>query len=476
MITKKNKSFSKENKRSSISSIFFSLCIMLSTFSLNAFAGFSVSGTQLLDANGQPFIMRGVNHPHTWYRDRTASFADIAATGANTVRVVLSDGQQWTRNDEADVVNVINLCKANQLICVLEVHDVTGSGEQQTAGTLANAVQYWVDIAGALVGQEDYVIINIANEPFGNGQPVSAWVDGHVDAIETLRNAGLTHTLLVDAANWGQDWQEIMLQNASTVAQADTLSNTFFSVHMYEVYQDRSRIENYVSTFLSTHNLPLIVGEFGGDHNGQPVDEDSILAVAEDFDIGYLGWSWSGNGSCCTNLDMIINFDPTNLTSWGERLINSVNGIRSTSIRASVYSGPAPTPIPTPTPTATPTPTPTATPVPTPTPTPTPTPNPTGDLAQCSYELVNSWPTGFQGKISITNVSNSDISGWDVTWNFSDNSTISSLWNANFSGTGPYTATNLSWNGTIQPGQTVEFGFTGNGSGASTAVSGSICR
>lgn len=307
--------------------------------STSAFAGFSVSGTQLLDGNGQQFIMRGVNHAHTWYPDQTAAFADIANTGANTIRVVLSDGQQWTRNNTTDVANVISLCKQNELVCVLEVHDATGYGEASAAGTLNNVAQYWVDIADVLRGQEDYVIINIANEPYGNGVSADTWVTGHQSAIQTLRGAGLTHTLMVDAANWGQDWSNTMLQNASRVASADNLGNTMFSVHMYEVYQDRSTIENYVTTFLNSHNLPLVIGEFGADHGGNFVDADSILAVSEQYGVGYLGWSWSGNGSCCYSLDIVNNFNPSSLTSWGDRLINGTNGIRQTSRRATIYSG-----------------------------------------------------------------------------------------------------------------------------------------
>ncbi len=132
----------------------------------NAYAGFSVSGTQLLDGNGSAFIMRGVNHAHTWYSTRTTkALADIAATGANTVRVVLSDGQQWTKTPASEVANIIKLCKDNKLICMLEVHDGTGYGEQSTAGTVAKIAQYWVEIAPVLKGQEDYVLVNIANEP-----------------------------------------------------------------------------------------------------------------------------------------------------------------------------------------------------------------------------------------------------------------------------------------------------------------------
>lgn len=315
------------------------LCVTALSAAISAQAGFQVSGTQLLDDNGNPFIMRGVNHPHAWFTNRTEqAFSDIASVGANTVRVVLSDGQQWSRNSASDVAQVIAWAKENELVAVLEVHDATGYGEEAQAGTIENVVDYWIDIADVLEGEEDYVIINIANEPFGNNVPASTWVDEHVSAIQRLREAGLTHTLLVDAANWGQDWEGIMQENASTVAAADSLNNTMFSVHMYEVYQDRSTVESYVSTFLDTHGLPLIVGEFGAEHYGNEVDAESVLAVAEEYDIGYLGWSWSGNSSEVDALDITLNWDVNNLSSWGDFLINSSNGLENTAETATVYS------------------------------------------------------------------------------------------------------------------------------------------
>ena len=81
--------------------------------------GFRVQNGRLLEANGNDFVMRGVNHAHTWYPDRISSFAHIKAKGANTVRVVLANGDRWTRNDTADVANVVSQCKQNRLICVL---------------------------------------------------------------------------------------------------------------------------------------------------------------------------------------------------------------------------------------------------------------------------------------------------------------------------------------------------------------------
>src|SRR5690625_1076641 len=51
--------------------------------------GFSVDGTQLIDASGAPFVMRGSSHPDVWYEGEFESYSELSDLGANTVRVVL---------------------------------------------------------------------------------------------------------------------------------------------------------------------------------------------------------------------------------------------------------------------------------------------------------------------------------------------------------------------------------------------------
>lgn len=306
-----------------------------------AFAGWSVNGAQILDPNGNPFVFRGVNHAHTWYPDRLSqSLKDIAATGANSVRVVLANGTQWTRTSGSDVTNIINQCKANKLVCVLEVHDSTGYGESAAATHISRATEYWLssDIKAAITGQEDYVIVNIANEPFGNNTSAATYTSDTITAVRALRSGGLTHQLMVDAANWGQDWSNAMRDNAATIFAADTLKNTIFSVHMYEVYNSASIVQSYLSSF-QNRGLPIVVGEFGAEHSGSNVAEEAILQYAQDMRIGYMGWSWSGNGSCCVQLDIVNNWNAGSLSTWGNYLINSTNGIKATSRLATHFSG-----------------------------------------------------------------------------------------------------------------------------------------
>jgi mannan endo-1,4-beta-mannosidase len=302
----------------------------------HAAVGLHVSGTRILEANGNDFVMRGVNHPHVWFEHRTNSFADIKSFGANTVRVVLGSGQRW--GPSTDVANVVALCRQNRLICVLEAHDTTGFGEEGAAASLDQAATYWISQADALRGQESYVVINIGNEPFGNNQQVSAtWATATSNAISRLRDAGLDHLIMVDGPMWGQDWQNIMRDNAAAVFTSDPDRNTVFSIHMYSVYSTPESIISYLDAFRAA-NLPLVIGEFGHTFpGGADPDEDTMMAQAQERGLGYLGWSWSGNTDGA--LDMTVDFDPTNLTAWGERFLNGVNGIRQTSREATIYGG-----------------------------------------------------------------------------------------------------------------------------------------
>jgi mannan endo-1,4-beta-mannosidase len=304
-----------------------------------AAVGLHVEGTRVVEGNGATFVMRGVNHAHVWYQTQTRAFADMKSFGTNTVRVVLGSGQRWGPTPAAEVTNVISLCKQSKLICVLEAHDTTGYGDQSGAATLDQAASYWISVAGALRGQEDYVVINIGNEPFGNNQQVSAtWASATSNAISRLRGAGLQHLIMADAPMWGQDWQNIMRNNAASVFNADPQRNTVFSVHMYGVYDTAPEINAYFDAF-RTAGLPLVVGEFGHNHSDGNPDEDTIMAQAQARGMGYIGWSWSGNSAEVAYLDMVNSFNPLSLTPWGERFLNGANGVRQTSREATIYGG-----------------------------------------------------------------------------------------------------------------------------------------
>lgn len=490
-----------------------------------AATGLHISDGRLLEANGNDFVMRGVNHAHTWYPGETQSLADIKAFGANTVRVVLSDGHRWTRNGPAEVAGIVDDCKANRLICVLEVHDTTGYGEDAAAGTLDHAADYWISLKDVLAGEEDYVIINIGNEPWGNTDP-AGWTAPTKAAVQKLRGAGFAHTIMVDAPNWGQDWQGVMRANAQSVYDADTTGNLIFSIHMYSVYNTAQAVTDYLNAFVDA-GLPLLIGEFGGpaDQWGDP-DEDTMMATAEQLNLGYLAWSWSGNTDPI--LDLAIDFDPSRLSSWGERIFHGTNGIAQTSKEATVFGDGQPGDTQAPTAPGTPTASAvTATSATLTWPastdnvaiagydvvrvsggTETAVASSTGNTVTvtgltartaydfavyardaagnrstrsatvrvttdasgptpgvgCSvgYKVIGQWPNGFQGEITIRNTGTTAINGWNLGFSFADGQTISNMWGGTPTQTGAkVSVAPAGYTATIAANGSVTVGFTG---------------
>ncbi|MEU7613563.1 cellulose binding domain-containing protein [Micromonospora sp. NPDC049204] len=117
--------------------------------------------------------------------------------------------------------------------------------------------------------------------------------------------------------------------------------------------------------------------------------------------------------------------------------------------------------------TAPPTTTPPTTPPPT-TPPPT-TPPPTGQPGDCAatYRLINSWPGGFQGEVTVANTAAATVNGWTVGLTLASGQAISSLWGGTNTGTtGTVTVRNAAYNGTLAPNASTTFGFTATGNGA----------
>ena len=97
--------------------------------------------------------------------------------------------------------------------------------------------------------------------------------------------------------------------------------------------------------------------------------------------------------------------------------------------------------------------------------------------ATCKYVVTNNWGSGATANIEITNKGATVINGWSVNWTYAANR-LAGSWNANITGANPYSASNLSWNASIQPGQTIAFGLQVNANGAAIetpVVNGGIC-
>src|SRR5690349_10080904 len=85
--------------------------------------GFHVSGTQLLDANNKPFVIRGINLLNAGNPGATAqALDDIAKTAANAVRLTVTAVPNADGSDNGstvkDLTALIAHCKRRSLVCI----------------------------------------------------------------------------------------------------------------------------------------------------------------------------------------------------------------------------------------------------------------------------------------------------------------------------------------------------------------------
>lgn len=305
-------------------------------------AGFFVSGGRLYDRRGNDFVMRGVNNPLAWFRNRnTGALAwldEIASTGANTVRLVWETTATDTQLLRDSVERSVQL----RMVPMIEMHDVTGG---TTAEGLVSMARYFTEteaVKQILLDYEDSLLVNIANEWSGaNG----IYVQAYTDAINVFRAAGIRHTLVLDSNGFGQNANTVLNQGQALLA-ADPQHNLLFSVHMYEQFRNAQTIRDTLQR-AATAQLPFIVGEFGFQHgsdnqnggNPYPIPYEVLFEESERYGFGYLAWSWTGNSGGVEYLDLTAQSGSANeLSAWGEGVINGANGIRATAEPASIFA------------------------------------------------------------------------------------------------------------------------------------------
>lgn len=296
-------------------------------FTVSDVDGFKVDGAKLLDRCDNEFVMRGVNLAYTWFESSAYTQLEaVANAGANTVRVVLTDGKAYGKAaDPADkVMAFANKCKEYGMLTILEVHDETGSND---IADLKDAAKYFANMAETLKGTESYIIINIANE-WHNDAASTVWRDGYKEAIKIIRDAGLRHCIMVDAGGYGQGAATIH-SHGLEVLDSDPENNLIFSIHMYGGAGNTNKVKSNIDGVIN-QNLALCIGEFGWYHSDGDVDEDLILSYCQEKKVSWLAWSWYGNGSPVEYLDMVkdASANPT-LASYDNITIKNWDGSQS---------------------------------------------------------------------------------------------------------------------------------------------------
>lgn len=317
-----------------LKSYLFLLLILIAPY-LSWSQGFTISGTNLIDANGNNFIIKGFSVPTAWYVSNVNNnIANIRKnTNANALRIVVT-----TSTADADWQASVTECIANDMIPMVELHDVTCG---TSSSGLQNMASWWASKASFLTQSNiaKYILINIANEwgdwNMAQNSPTT-WRDAYISAVSTIRNAGINTTLIIDAPNCGQDIATKTLKNyAPAVLSSDPKKNCMFSLHMYCEWSTSggSSITNDLPA-LKNAGIPIMVGEFGWQENNGSggycsIDAPTIISTCQSNGIGWLAWSWKGNNSQEAFLDLSSDWAGTSFTSWGNTVINGADGTKT---------------------------------------------------------------------------------------------------------------------------------------------------
>jgi cellulase/cellobiase CelA1 len=96
--------------------------------------------------------------------------------------------------------------------------------------------------------------------------------------------------------------------------------------------------------------------------------------------------------------------------------------------------------------------------------------DPVSSSAACSarYDVMNSWSTGYQAAVTITNLTGEQLTGWQVSWRLPGGQHVTSLWNGTFSQQGSVLVVrNATWNAVLAANTSTSFGLVAGTPGTS---------
>lgn len=294
-------------------------------------------GTDILDASGQPFVARGINLQY-------GDFPRLAATslplmhdvGANIVRLQLRRATAAAQIDEA-----LATLSEDPVVVMLALWEEELTGGSEPDDLLRDVRKRWVGKWLPVLLDPKYadrLMLNIVNEWGTEAADYEIYLQTYETIIAQFRDAGLRHPIVIDAGNWGSDPSFFLDGRAARLLAADPLENVIFSLHAYhERYNSAEKIDAIMDA-MDALEVPWMWGEFGSSNfepsPGGAIDHLHLMARSAEREIGWIAWSWYGNGGKDAVLDMTSYYDRIDLTPHGVDVINGTHGLAATAAPA----------------------------------------------------------------------------------------------------------------------------------------------
>jgi endoglucanase len=259
----------------------------------------AVQGTRLVDAHGEPIVLRGVSYGwHTWWHRfyNTESVDWLAKDWKCTVvRAAMGVEPRGSYLDKPDwsrklMKTVVDAAIARGIYVIIDWHD--HHAHQHTD----EAITFFTEMA-TLYGDQPNVIYEIYNEPVRVSWPeVKRYSRKVIDAIRAIDPDNI---ILVGSPHWDQD-VHIVADDPMT-----GVKNIMYTLHFYADTHKQSLRDR--GDYALSKGLPLFVSEYGGCSaagNGRLNKEEwnAWIEWTEQRKISWVKWSISSKDETCSML------------------------------------------------------------------------------------------------------------------------------------------------------------------------------
>lgn len=291
----------------------------------------SVSGTKLVDKNGNPYSLKGAStHGIAWFPQYVSyeTFKELRDVwGANVVRIALYtadyNGYCAGGNKEelkALVKKGIDTVTELGLYVIVDWHILSDTNPWQNK---EEAVKFFSEIS-AQYKNYDNVIYEICNEPNGG----TSWADIKSYAMEVIpgiRTNDSDAIIVVGTPTWSQDVD---------VASYDKITgydNIMYTLHYYAAthkqwLRDKAQtaINNGCALFVTEFSICDASGNGALDIN----EANQWLEFLNNNGISFVGWNMSNKGETSalfnTWCNKVSGFDETELSEWAKWLKSAI--------------------------------------------------------------------------------------------------------------------------------------------------------
>jgi endoglucanase len=317
-----------------------------------------VSGNRLVDANGSPVVLRGVDRSGSEYQcvqgrgifagpADQASVAAMKSWGVNAVRIPLNEacwnGEPYvdpayaSLSYRAAIEAYVSLLNSNGMVAILDLHWTDGRYTGKSSGCVsaeatcqkpmpdaAESIPFWSSVAETFKG-DDAVIFDLFNEPYPDrALPTEAeawqcWLKGGSSCspgipynaagiqtlVNTVRAAGANNVIMLGGLSYSND-----LTGWLKYEPVDPDHNLVASWHSYSVNSCNNVAcwARQIAPVIAS--VPLIAGEIG---EMDCADDyiDPLMAYLDASSTSYLAWAWNASFGCSSGPGLITSYAGT---------------------------------------------------------------------------------------------------------------------------------------------------------------------